>query len=336
MYNLIRAFVIVSGLVAAAGLSPRPIRTPPRALLYVADTEGDDIAVIDAYTFNLAGRITVGKHPHGAAASPDGRRVYVTVEGQNELVAIDTSTNRVIKRSNIGNRPNEPCVADGGRFVFVPLLEDSVVAVVDAETLEVVDHIKVPAMPHNTFASADGRHVYVGSMSGQRITTIDASTRLVTAEFNPGGWVRPLAIKRDESVAYAALSGLHGFVEIDMRVRRVERTVRLLQLPPDTPKPFLDTYTHGLALTPDEHRLYVTSVPGNALYVYSVPDLDRLAKINVGKAPNWIAVRPDGNVLFVSNQASDTVSVIDTGTNTVIATVPVGAAPKRIIVVEPR
>ena len=107
-------------------------------------------------------------------------------------------------------------------------------------------------------------------------------------------------------------------------------------MPPGTPKPFLDTYTHGLALTPNERELYVTSVPGNAVYAFTVPDLQPVTKIDVGKNPNWIAVHPDGGAVFVTNSADNTVSVIDTNSKKVVATLPVGRAPKRITVVKPR
>ncbi|WP_329767539.1 hypothetical protein, partial [Bacillus nitratireducens] len=39
---------------------------------------------------------------------------------------------------------------------------------------------------------------------------------------------------------------------------------------------------------------------------------------------------PDGTRAYVTNQASNTVSVINTATNTVIDTVPVGVAPTGI------
>jgi YVTN family beta-propeller protein len=48
------------------------------------------------------------------------------------------------------------------------------------------------------------------------------------------------------------------------------------------------------------------------------------ATIPVGNAPVGVAVTPDGSEVFVTNQGSNTVSVIDTATNTVTATIPVG------------
>jgi YVTN family beta-propeller protein len=48
--------------------------------------------------------------------------------------------------------------------------------------------------------------------------------------------------------------------------------------------------------------------------------------------PRGVAVTPDGNHVYVTNAASDTVSVIDTATKKVVATVPVGENPFSVAV----
>ena len=52
-----------------------------------------------------------------------------------------------------------------------------------------------------------------------------------------------------------------------------------------------------------------------------------VATVAVGSNPIGVAVTPDGKHVYVTNQASQTVSVIATATNTVVATVPVGSNP---------
>jgi YVTN family beta-propeller protein len=73
---------------------------------------------------------------------------------------------------------------------------------------------------------------------------------------------------------------------------------------------------------------------GRAVYAFSVPDLKQLAKIEVGRYPNWITISPDGRLVWVSNQLDDTVSAIDTRTKQVVATIAVGHEPKRLLAIE--
>jgi YVTN family beta-propeller protein len=54
--------------------------------------------------------------------------------------------------------------------------------------------------------------------------------------------------------------------------------------------------------------------------------------IPVGSEPWGVAVSPNGSKVYVGNQNSNDVSVIDTATNTVVATIPVGSFPAGIAV----
>lgn len=302
--------------------------------VYVTNSKGDDVTIIDPATMKVIGSIKVGDNPHGRILSPDRRTLYVSVEGTDELVSVDVATNLVKARVKVGRAPNEVSITRDGRNVFVPARNDATVDIVDTTSMKVVARLKTPAMPHNTYVSADGQHLYVGSMSGSRITIFDTTRRKQVGEIAPGNWVRPIALRRDESLAYVALSALHGFAVIDLKQGKVIRRVELPALPPGTETPPYETLTHGLALTPDERELYVTSMAGKAVYVFSVPDLKQLGKIDVGRYPNWISISPDGRLVWVSNQLDDSVSVIDTRTKKVVATIPVGHEPKRLLAVE--
>jgi YVTN family beta-propeller protein len=95
----------------------------------------------------------------------------------------------------------------------------------------------------------------------------------------------------------------------------------------------------GIALLPDSTKLYVTSSETNRVWVFQVlassPYLTPLSPIPVGKEPSGIAItKPgsfiDGEYVYVANREDNTVSVIDTTNDTVVATIPVGKGPKGI------
>jgi YVTN family beta-propeller protein len=53
-----------------------------------------------------------------------------------------------------------------------------------------------------------------------------------------------------------------------------------------------------------------------------------VATIPVGDNPTGVAVRPDGSRVYVTNNQSDGVSIIDTSTNQVVASIPpIGNGP---------
>jgi YVTN family beta-propeller protein len=56
------------------------------------------------------------------------------------------------------------------------------------------------------------------------------------------------------------------------------------------------------------------------------------ADVTVGSQPHWIGLSPDGKTAYMTNEGSNTVSVVDLGTDTVVQTIPVGNAPRKIAV----
>ncbi|MEQ8190525.1 MAG: hypothetical protein ABRQ39_21340, partial [Candidatus Eremiobacterota bacterium] len=94
----------------------------------------------------------------------------------------------------------------------------------------------------------------------------------------------------------------------------------------------VDKIPHGLDLSPDGGKLYVTSIvtsttPNDIVSVIDT-ETDKLTKtITVGPVPYEIAVTPDGKKAYVTNSGGNSVSVIDTSSNSVTGTVGVVNAP---------
>ena len=60
--------------------------------IYVANTGGADISVIDPATNSVIGVIRVSKHPHAIVASLDKSRLYVPSEQEDVLDVVDLGT----------------------------------------------------------------------------------------------------------------------------------------------------------------------------------------------------------------------------------------------------
>jgi YVTN family beta-propeller protein len=76
--------------IAKSGVSAQNLR------LYVGNSEGDDVSVIDLKTLNTVDDIHLANKVHGLAIQADGRRLFVTIESDNTLRVVDTATNEVI------------------------------------------------------------------------------------------------------------------------------------------------------------------------------------------------------------------------------------------------
>src|SRR3982751_2924413 len=105
------------GLTAAA----RAYRKGAAPKLYVTNSAGDSIHVIDLGSFKVVGEIRTGEHPHGAAVSADGRRFFTTVEGDQTLRVIDTASDQVLQSIKLSGLPNQCAVTPDGGLVGVPI-----------------------------------------------------------------------------------------------------------------------------------------------------------------------------------------------------------------------
>ena len=167
---------------------------------------------------------------------------------------------------------------------------------------------------------------------------IDTATNLVSRVYELSGDPRPAQITEDDKTMYVQLSAFHGFIELDLEAGEETRRIEWPEpdeLPPSygTESP-LETKSHGLKITPDGKEIWANTNMENKTYVYSLPDLEQLATIEVGEGPNWIAFGGDGSTAYVTNTnclaPNSTVSVIDVATREVVKTLDVGKCPKRI------
>lgn len=62
--------------------------------VYVTNFGSDFVSLIDVHSNKRVADIQTGKKPHGVAVTPDGRKVYVTNEGDNTATVIDAVARR--------------------------------------------------------------------------------------------------------------------------------------------------------------------------------------------------------------------------------------------------
>ncbi len=316
----------VAGPVTADGAARGKMK------LYVTNSLGDNITVIDLATFKPVGEIKVGKYVHGVCAPADGRRLFTTIESERNLKILDTTTDKVLETIPLTGRPNQCASTPDGRYVGVPIRDGNSVDIADTTQHRVVKVLPV-RVPHNCYNAANNQEMFVSSMDGHEIDLIDLQKLDYAAKIPVGGIPRPYAVSKDGRRAYVALTDLHGFVIVSLPERKVIKRVELPPAPPLNCPLEPRTPTHGLELSPDGKELWVTSLADSGVYVYDIASGKISEEIHTGACPNWITFSPDGRYCAVSNSASDDCSIIDTESRREVARVKVGRGPKRLLVV---
>jgi YVTN family beta-propeller protein len=324
------------------------IESSSTTLIYVTNSAGDTINVIDPTTNRVVQVIRGIELPHGIAFSPDGARLYISNESESVLDIVDRKSGDILKKVALSARPNNLAITKNGDRVLVGIrTEPGVIDVIDTTSLTRVKSIPVDGSVHNVFVTPDGKFAVTGSIENKAATVVDLHTEQAAWEVKFDRPVRPMAFETNSdgstSRMFVQLSGFNGFAVVDFAKHAEVARIRL----PDQPGGFgvaegrTGTPSHGIGVTPDGHSLWVNSTFANAVFKYSLPELKLVGHADLpevhplghpptGSVPEWITFTPDSKIVYVSNSGAGSISAIDTTTLKEIAIIPVGEIPKRI------
>src|SRR5213082_1384172 len=235
----------------------------PGALIYVTNSAGDTIDVIDP-TVNTVVQVIHGiELPHGITFSPDGARVYVSNESESVLDVVDRKSSKILKKVPLSGRPNNIAITKDGRRILAGIrAPQGALDVIDTISLTRVKSIPVDSV-HNVYVTPDGKYGVSGSLEGQSATAIDLQTDQIAWKLNFDHPVRPMAfeVNSDGSTRriFVQLSNFNGFAVVDFATRSEVARITL----PSEPGGFgiaegrLNTPAHGIGVAPDGKSLWV-------------------------------------------------------------------------------
>jgi YVTN family beta-propeller protein len=319
-----------------------------QSLVYVTNSAGDSIHVIDPATRKVVQVIGGIEAPHGIGFSPDGSRVYVSNEADETLDVVDRAAGKVTRKVPLSGHPNNIAATRDGRRVVVAIREDpGALDIIDTAKLDRVASVPVKGALHNVYVTPDDKYAVAGSIRGKILTVIDLQTEQPAWEVKFDQGVRPMTIEAapdgSASRIYVELSNVHGFAVVDFAARKEVARIKF----PDSPSGFGEveertaTPAHGIGVAPDGKSLWVNSTFANAVFVYALPALElkghvSLPELNlpgrptIAALPDWITFTPDSRQVYISNSGLRSVSVIDATSMKLIENIPVGEVPKRI------
>ena len=306
-----------TGASGGQGLKERIIQT---------NGAGDQLHIIDPVTDNIIAEITGIEVSHGVAVAPDGSKLYVSNEADHTLDVVDARTLQVTKKIGpLTARPNNIAMTVDGRKVYVAINSaPGGIDVIDTNSLTITKHIPLNDVTiHNPFVTPDGKHLIGGSGSSATPTMfiIDTQTDepVWSIDFE-GSSVRPLAFHTnpDGSTKWILvnLAGLNGFVVVDFetheQIRRIENPYAGGDVRASIFSAGIRIPSHGIWVAPDQQSVWVSNRWDNAVYAYSLPDLELMGYVPVGADPMWATFTQDSKKLYVANNAGASVSVVDT------------------------
>ncbi|HEU5294366.1 MAG TPA: PA14 domain-containing protein, partial [Burkholderiaceae bacterium] len=300
----------------SVGVAPRSIARAPNGLLWVVNKRGGSISVIDPSTRAVVNTVALprGSQPFGVAMSPVAGTAFVTLEASGQLLKIDTSSYAVLGSVAIGPNPRHVSItADGAsayvsRFVTPPLPGESTATVASPDTaggeVVVVD----------TAALSVARTIVLHHSDKPDAETTGSGipNYLGAAAISPDGSQAWVPSKQDNIKRGTLRSGIG--LNFQNTVRAISSRIELASGSEDLAMRIdHDNASVASAAAYDQlgAYLFVALETSREVAVIDAYGGRQLLRFDVGRAPQGLALSPDGRTLYVSQFMDRSVGVFD-------------------------
>ena len=158
-----------------------------RKLLAVVSIGSNAVTFISTQSDSVIKTLYIGRSPHEATFTPDGKQVWVTVRGEAYISVIDAEKMVEIKRVPVADGPGMVAFTADGKYAYICSSFTAELDVVNTATYKVVKRIPVvsPFSP-NIFCSYDGRWIAMTHKDIGKTTVIDTKTMMVSKVLTTG------------------------------------------------------------------------------------------------------------------------------------------------------
>ena len=305
-----------------------------------------------ANPFQVIKTINVDVNPFGATLSPDGKTVWVTNSGTvnengNQVTFIDVPTlTEDANKLTVQEFPEDIAFGRLGKRAFITNSSSASVSVANVSTRKVTQTVDLSEVPDN-FPYG----IVVGLANAQIFVTTQGDFNLLPVLKNG-----PLDVSIETNIPVAGLSGRPAVIPINTIVPTLIGDVLVPVAPASGPptidvinpisKEIVNTFTisgydtafpNAVAVSPDGHFAYATLAnfsggPGG-LWIIDLSTGNTVTVVNTGDpAAYTVSITPNGQYALVTNFLADTVAVVATSSDQVVATVAVGVNPNEIAI----
>jgi YVTN family beta-propeller protein len=296
----------------------------PRARVFVANESSNSVTVIDGDSYQVVGTVDARNHAtHDLAVSRDGRWLFATNLASGRLSAINTRALETVASIATGDRAHVVTLTNDNRQAWVANIGDNTISIVDTTSFRILGTIGVGKGPTGLTFSRDGRFAYVSNQGDKTVEIIDTASLKVIKAIPVGTNPHFLVLGPDGRIWGTNTGGTDIYV-IDPATQDKIASLNVGPAPQQIAFGF-----KGL----QGPNAYVTVAGLNRVVVVSADpkNLRILEQIDVGQRPNGISGNREGTRLFVVHEVSNDLKVVDTGSSSVLATVPVGRKPIRVV-----
>jgi len=311
-------------LAGCAEVTPKDRVVEPKTRIYVANESGNSVTVVDGTTFQVIGTVDARNHStHDLAVTRDGKWLFATNLASGRLSVIDTDAMETVASIATGTRTHVVTLTNDNRHAWVCNIGENNISIIDTKTFRILGTIAVGKGPTGLAFSRDGQFAYVSNQGDKAVEVIETASHRIIKTIPVGTNPHFLILGPDGRIWGTNTGGTDIYV-IDPATQDKVASLNVGPAPQQIAFGF-----KGL----QGPNAYVTVGGLNKIVVVNADakNLRILEQIDVGQRPNGAWANREGTRVYAVHEVSNDLRVIDTGTSQVIATVPVGRKPIRVV-----
>lgn len=271
---------------------------PVTKKVYATDEFSNTVSVISGTSNSVESTITVGSFPYGVAVNPFDSRVYVTNRGSDTVSVLDGSTNTKLHNITVQSSPVGVAVNPSSNWIYVTNINSNTVSVIDGISDKVTSNIMVGKVPYGVAANPITQKVYVTNIGSDTVSVIDGLKNRVIANITVGKNPVGIAVNPITSKVYVTNIQSNTVSVINGTNTKIKSTI---------------------AVNPSLGGSYATRIRDPVLSMPLAAKFPLIASL--------VGLDDVTNMIYVTNTGSNTVSIIDGKTDSVVVKVGFNVNP---------
>ncbi len=259
---------------------------PDHRTLVVVSVGSNAVTFIDTASNAVKHTTYVGRAPHEAMFTRDGKEVWVTVRGEDYIQVLDGKSYAATRRIEVPNGPGMTIFSPDGKYGYVCSSFSPETVVIDTKTHRIVGRVKQdsPFCP-DIAATPDGKQVWLTLKDIGKTQVFNARPPFDSlATLDTGPITNHVNIVRNANgqFAYVTVGGLN-----EVKVYSTAASPELLATLPTGALP------HGLWPSGDGTRIYVGLENANAVAAIDTLSNEVIATTASGQSPQGMVYVPE-------------------------------------------
>jgi DNA-binding beta-propeller fold protein YncE len=292
-------------------------------VLLVLNKNEANMAILDAATMKVLGKVPVGDSPHEVVISADGKRAYVANYGTqtpgSSLSIIDLTTRKELKRVDLGGflRPHGIVEMDGN--IYFTSESSRTVARYNPAS-DKIDWVMGTGQTatHMLVISNDKKRLFTANIASDTVTAINLGAPPAPQNITQiavGKQPEAIDVSPDGKEVWVGLNAEGAIDIIDTVANKFKEKIKLGERP------------YRVEFTPDGKRVFATMPNTKEIVVLDAATRKEIKRMKLDGVPLGLVFSKDGKTAFVSVVQPDGVLKFDTEKFEVLGKAETGIAP---------